>query len=125
MQSPRSLSGGLSPEMRQAKLQAEVRPGMLYTVTDQETADALEKIPGAIGPVTLAQILSDQRQIKALKYNGAEANAAALAKGTYPLYFTMYLVTRKSDTPETHRFAEFVRSPAGRGILRQNGHYVP
>lgn len=49
----------ISPAMRDAKDLAEQRKGMVFAVTDQETASALEKIPGALGPSTLALLLSE------------------------------------------------------------------
>lgn len=114
----------ISPEMREAKIQAEQRKGMLFAVTDQETADNIEKIPGALGPSTLAQILSEKRGLKALKLNGVEPSAKSIADGSYPLHKRLFIVTSSKTPPSAQQFAAFVRSPPSREILRQTGHWI-
>jgi phosphate transport system substrate-binding protein len=114
----------ISPEMRAAKSQAEQRQGMLFAVTDQETADSIEKIPGALGPSTLVQILSEKRALKALKLNGVTPSAKAIADGSYPLYKQLFFVTNPKGPPSVQQFVAFVRSASGREILRQTGHLV-
>lgn len=115
----------LSPAMREAASAAEQRKGMVVTVTDQDTANALEKVPGTVGPTTLALLLSEKRPLKALALNGVPATAQNLANGSYPLGRPMWAVTGPKTTPEAQAFAAFVRSKAGREILRQTGHWVP
>lgn len=114
----------MSSDMRAAKDAAEKRPGMLFTVTDQETADGIEKVPGSLGPSTLALMLSEKRAMRALSLDGVVPDVKALADGRYPLSKTMYLVTPAAPSPEVQGFLEFVRSPAGRALLAQNGHWV-
>ena len=113
----------ISDEMRAAKSQAEQRQGMLFAVTDQETADNLERIPGALGPSTLGQILSEKRALKSLRLNGVEPSAKTIADGSYPLYKSLYLVTGPQSPPAAQLFVSFVRSAPGREILRQNGNW--
>ena len=43
------LVRGLSPEMDQAVQKAQSREGMIVAVNDQDNAEALERISGAIG----------------------------------------------------------------------------
>lgn len=114
----------ISPAMREAKTAAEQRVGMIFTITDQETASAIEKIPGAVGPATLALLLSEKRALKALAWNGVVPSASSIADGSYPLYKQMLIVTGPKATPEAHNFVAFVRSAAGREILQQTGHWV-
>ena len=115
----------LSPEMRVAKGLSEQRPGMAFEVTDQDAADALERVPGALGPSTLGQIIAEGRALKALRFNGIEPTAAALANGSYPLYKRLLLVTGPRPSAHAREFIAFVRSAQGRQILQQNGHWVP
>lgn len=114
----------LSPEMRDAKLAAEQRKGMPFAVTDQDAADSLEKIPGALGPSTLAQILTEKRRLKALKVDGIEPSAKNVESGRYPWYKTMYLITAPKATPVAQEFVQFVQSEAGRRILSRHGYAI-
>ncbi len=114
----------LSPEMRAAKEQSEQRAGMAFAVTDQDAVDALERVPGALGPSTLAQIIAEGRELKSLRFNGVEPTAAALANGSYPLYKSLLLVTGPHPSEQVRQFVAFVRSAQGRQILQQNGHWV-
>lgn len=114
----------LSAEMREALGNAEKRPGMHIAVNDQDNADSLERIAGAIGVTTLVQIISEQRQLKALSLNGVEPSPATLASGSYPMYRTLFLVTGPRTSPAAKKFVAFVQSPAGREILSRTGHWL-
>lgn len=114
----------ISPAMRDAKTAAEQRKGMLFAVTDQETADNLEKIPGSLGPTTLALVLSEQRSLKVLALDGVAPSAKSIADGSYALSKQMFIVTGATPSPAVRSFVAFVRSPAGRDILVQTGHAV-
>jgi len=118
------LIKSMSPAMREAKSAAEQRQGMLFAVTDQETASNIEKIPGALGSSTLALILSEKRALKALALNGIVPDAKSIASGSYPLQKQLLIITGPKTTPEAHAFVAFVRSAAGREILIQTGHWV-
>ena len=76
----------ISPAMREAKLLAEKRKGLAFAVTDQDAADNLAKISGALGPSTLAQILSERRALKALRLDGVEPSAQSIADVRYAYY---------------------------------------
>lgn len=112
----------MSPAMRAATGIAEQRKGMSFSITDQDAATSIEKIPGALGPSTLAQIVSEKRQMIALKLNGVAPDAKAIASGSYPLYKQLLLVTGPKSPPAAQEFVAFVRSAAGREILLQTGH---
>lgn len=114
----------ISPAMRDAKTAAEQRKGMVFTVTDQDTASSLETTAGALGPSTLALILSEKRALKALAIDGVVPSGPALANGSYPLYKQMLLVTGPKSGADALAFVAFVRSPAGKDILQQTGYWV-
>jgi phosphate transport system substrate-binding protein len=114
----------MSPAMRDAKSAAEQRRGMLFTVTDQETASAIEKVPGALGPSTLALLKSEKRALKALALDGVAPTTQNIANGRYPLSKQLLMVTGPRTLPAAHAFVSFIRSAAGREILEQNGHWV-
>jgi phosphate transport system substrate-binding protein len=115
---------GISPEMNDAVKAALVREGMLIAMTDQDNADHLEKIPGAVGTTTLAQILAERRGLKPLTLEGAAPSPRALANKTYPYYKVLYIVTSPKSGPLARKFSEFVRSPAGQAMLARNGYWV-
>jgi phosphate transport system substrate-binding protein len=114
----------ISPAMRQAKLQAEARPGILLAISDQENAKALESLPGSFGACTVSQIVTEKRALKVLKLDGVEPNAATIAAGRYPHYKPLYLVTGSKSPPAAHQFVAFARSSQGRQILARSGHWV-
>ena len=114
----------MSPAMRDAKTAAELRKGMVFTVTDQETATALEKLSGALGPSTLALLLSEKRALKALALNGVEPSAQAIASGRYPLSKQLLIITGPKSPAEAQTFVAFVLSAAAQQILQQTGHWV-
>ena len=113
-----------SPEIQRALSMAHARPGVHTAITDQDSADAIERIPGAIGTSTLALILSEQRPIKALPLQGVTPSVAALARGKYPYYKPLYLVTLPSPSETARAFIAFTRSKQGAKILLDNG-YLP
>ncbi|HET6720671.1 MAG TPA: substrate-binding domain-containing protein [Rhodocyclaceae bacterium] len=111
----------ISPELSGALDSALARPGMRYAATDQEAADAFEKVPGAIGTSTLALALSEKRQIGVLALDGVAPSVDALQKGSYPYYKSLFLVSRRNASPAVQALIAFIRSPAGRSLLLANG----
>jgi len=116
---------GLSPGVAQGLAAAEKRPGVQYSVTDQDAAGDLERIPGAIGPSSLALILSERRALRALRLDGVEPTPSNAASNIYPLYKQLFFVTGAKRSPAVERFIAFVQSAAGRKILAENGHWIP
>lgn len=114
----------ISPEVRRAKLAAEGRPGMLFAVNDQEAAESIEKTQGAFGTSTLAQIFTEQRALKVLRFNGVPPSAKAVADGSYPYYKPLLIVTGPEAPASAREFIAFVRSAAGREILVRAGYSV-
>jgi len=115
---------GISPEMEKAVKSAMSREGMIVAVTDQDSADAVEKTPGALGGGTLTQVLSEGRRVKVLSFNGIKPSVSALEDGSYPLFKAFSMVTAPKTSPPARQFAEFVRSKAGGKILTENGNLV-
>jgi phosphate transport system substrate-binding protein len=114
----------ISPELRQAAESAEQRKGMVFAVTDQDAADALEKISGSFGPSTLALILTERRALTALALDGVQPDARALADGRYPLGKCLLMIAGPKSPPAALDFMRFVQSPAGREVLETTGHWV-
>jgi len=115
----------ISLELRRALAAAAARPGVQFAVNDQDAANDLEKIPGAIGPSSLALIVSEKRALRALKLDGREPTPKNGASGAYPYYKRLFLVTGPKRAAAVARFIAFVQSPAGRKILEANGQWIP
>jgi phosphate transport system substrate-binding protein len=111
----------MSQEMAAAVDMALRREGMIVAMTDQDAIDAIEITPGGFGATTLALILSEGRQIRALALNGAVPSTRAILDGSYPYVKTFCMVTREHPPVAVQRFIEFVRSPAGAAILAKYG----
>lgn len=115
----------ISPAIRQGLVAAEARPGVQFSVNDQDAAADLERIPGAIGPSSLALIVSEKRALRALKLDGKEPTPMNAASGAYPYYKQLFVVTGAKRAAAVERFVAFVQSPAGRKILANNGQWIP
>jgi len=115
----------MSPALAAAMPAAEARPGLPFATTDQEAADKMERIPGAIGVTTLGQISSESRALRPLTLDGIAPTAANGESGKYAHAKRLYLVTRTEPSASTKRFIAFVRSPPGKAILVRTGHWVP
>jgi len=118
------LVRSLSPGMEQAVRSALVRPGMTMAITDQESADAVTRTPGALGAATLSLIISENRSVNVLSYNGVKPSVKSISDKSYPLAKSFYLVTTPKSTKETRLFSEFVRSPAAARLLVKTGNLV-
>jgi phosphate transport system substrate-binding protein len=114
----------ISQSMHAALAEARKRPGVTVSITDQDAADDLEKIPGALGTSSLAVILSEGRALRALKLDGIEPTVRNLAAGVYPHYKRLYFVTGARPPAAAQRFIAFVQSTAGREILARTGHWI-
>lgn len=118
------LLGRVFPDVAEAIRQAiSSRKDVTIAFTAQETADLIEKIPGAIGFTTLNLMRSEKRQMKVLPFDGVAPSAAAIANGSYPLLMDFYLVTKRNPPKRVREFIEFVRSEPGKRLLEQSGNF--
>ncbi len=114
----------LSPAMAAAVKVAENRQGMAIALTDQEAANALEKVPGSLGSSTLALMLSEKRALKPLTIDGIAPDIENIANGRYPLIKTFSVVLGPTPREATQAFVNFLRTPEARQILASTGHWV-
>jgi phosphate transport system substrate-binding protein len=115
---------GLSPEMDKAVNKAQSREGMVVAVNDQDNGDILERIRGAIGWMSLGQLMSEGRQVTPLPLDNIMPSQANFASGTYPLFKSFFAVIGAQPTPLAKSFLEFLTSAEGREILLKNGHFI-
>lgn len=99
------------------------RHGIPIARSDQESADMIARIPGAIGTSTLSLILSENRPLKALRLDGVEPSAENIINQTYPMYKDLYLAfMQDSASDHIFKFVEFIYSDEGKAILKKTGH---
>ena len=113
-----------SPAMKQAVQTALSRPGILVRSSDEDAADTIESVTGALGTNTLALISSEKRKLHMLPVNGVVPSAKTIADGTYPYFKSMALVRKAGAKGIVNSFFAFVASPRGRQILVDSGHWV-
>lgn len=118
------LLSSISPTMEQAVKAALSRPGMIMAITDQESSEAIARIPGALGGATLTEIISEKLPLNVLSFNGVQPSTKTISDGTYPLVKSLYLVTSPNSSAEAWKFIAFVRSLTGRKILTKTGNLV-
>jgi phosphate transport system substrate-binding protein len=111
-----------SAEMSSAITAALARKGLRMADTDQDNADALEKLPGSLGTTTLTQIVTEDRALRPLALDGVAPTLQSLAAGRYHHFKTLYLVTGRNPPPLAKDFVAFVRSPAGQAVLAGSGN---
>jgi phosphate transport system substrate-binding protein len=75
----------------------------------------------AIGYLSLGSLNSS---VKALKIDGAEANAANIRSGAYTIARPFYIAVRNDVSEAAKRFIAFMTSPEGQAIVSANG-YLP
>lgn len=113
----------ISPAVSQAVTSAMSREGVIKAITDQESADIVEKTPGALAAATLTQVYAEGRKVKVLAFNGVNPSVKGVGNGSYPLATPLYLITTARATTAAREFAGFVLSSEGRSILKRCGNY--
>lgn len=117
-----TLLSNFSPEMKQAVAAAHTREGMVIGVTDQDSANEAERLPGSIGTSSLALLLSENRKLQPIAINGVKPTIQTLAQGSYPYVKSMYIVTKGKPAAPVQRFVDFTLSAEGRELLARLGH---
>lgn len=114
----------VSPAMAEAVKAALSRPGMKIALTDDDAANDIETIPGALGTSLLSLIIGERRSLKPLLLDGIEPSVKNIAEGSYPYLKSLYFLTRPKPTELAQQFISFVLSARGHEILAPLGHWV-
>lgn len=112
----------ISPEISKAMDIAMSRPWRVVALTDQEAADLVEKTPGAFSFCTLTQIVSENRHMTILSYNGIPPIVNNLVNKDYPVSKNHTMVIKAKPSPLVKQFIDFVKSPEGKKILGKTGN---
>jgi phosphate transport system substrate-binding protein len=107
--------------MERAVAEAQARRGLRVAVTDQDSASALEEVPGSIGTSSLALVASERRNVRVLEIDGVAPSVHALETGAYRYVRPLYLVISGSAPAAARSFVEFATSPGAREVLMRNG----
>ena len=110
------------PVLGQALDAAYQRRGVVVAVTDQDSADKIAAVPGALGTSTLSLLLAERRPLKVLAFDGVVPDANSITQGSYRLVKELYFVVENDPSPVAREFLKFVSSPAGVAILQRTGH---
>ncbi len=113
----------LSPVMEKAVHHALRQEGMLTASTDQDNADLLGSIRGAFGACTIAQIESENRQLRPVMLDGVAPTLTNLASGAYPYSKTFFAIVWHAS-PASRHFLQYLQSAEGSAILKRTGHLV-
>jgi phosphate transport system substrate-binding protein len=114
----------ISPAMDRAVDDGFKLSGVKIAATDQDAADAIGSIPGAVGVTTLLQVRAEARPLTPLPVSGVAPGLAAIANGSYPYAKTLYFVMRAPVAGVVQEYLTFLASPAGRELLAGFGLQV-
>jgi phosphate transport system substrate-binding protein len=114
------LLGSLFPGMASALDAARKRHDVPVAATDQDNAEAAERLPGSLAGASLTQIKTEQRRLRLIAVNGVTPSLTALETGAYPFGKLIHLVLPAKNNAMADRFVAFLRSPAGVAVLREN-----
>ena len=116
------LVSTLTPGMKAALEAAAARDGLLTALTDQESADALEKLPGSLGLASLSLVVSEKRKLEVLALNGIAPLERGKVNLEYPLMKPLYVAAHQDAKPIVRKFIAYLQSPAGIAVLEKNGY---
>ena len=116
------LPSRLSPALAEAMKKAASRMGMILAPTDQDAADAIERLPGAFGVSSLCLVRTENRKIDFIATNGVAPSIESMESGAYPLTKPLALVLRR-DAADGHLspLLRFLQTPAALKTLRDGG----
>ena len=111
----------MSPALRVAVKAAHQLPGKNIAVTDTDTADEIERVPGALGTSTLILVKSEKRALKALDVEGVAATVPNMRSGRYPYQKSIYIVVAGNSGAAAKAFTAYAASPAVAPLIASLG----
>jgi len=111
-----------SPDYIEVFEKAYQRKVKLVAFTDQESADMVENVEGAIGTSALSLILSENRTLQPIVLDGVKPSVENLKNGQYTLKKSLYFAYSANPSHQLQRFLDFVQSAEGQQILLDTGH---
>jgi phosphate transport system substrate-binding protein len=118
------ILGGMFPAMVAAIEAARGRHDIPIAATDQDNADAAERMEGSLAGATLTQIKTEKRNLRLISIDGVAPSVEGLESGAYPFGKTIYFVLPAKSNPAAERFVAFIQSPTGQALLRETGNIL-
>ncbi len=109
------------PGMAAAMESLRKRPDVPVAATDQDNIETAEQIAGSFAGTTLLQVTTERPRVNIIALDGVVPSVESMEAGAYPLAQDLYLVTAAEPSAVTRRFLAWVRSSAGRAIIRAGG----
>lgn len=100
---------------------AKLTDAALMMASNLEIVRTVSQTPGAIGYIGLGYVSED---IKSLKVEGITASEKTVRAGEYPYARPLYMYTDGTPSGLAKRFIEFLLSPAGQKIVKEEG-FIP
>ena len=113
--------GELFPGMAEALQHLRKRRDLSIAATDQDNADMGEKVKGSLISATLAQIVSEKRNLRFVSIDRVAPSLENYLNGSYPYGKSLLVVVPSTISPEAEAFIAFLAKPAGATLLRRAG----
>ena len=107
--------------MQSAMDKLRQRPDVPVAATDQDNAEAAEKIANSFTAMTLLQFLTERRRLNVIAMDGIEPSVEHMQNGTYSLKTTLHLVTGAQPPAIAQRFMAFIRTQVAEKLVRESG----
>lgn len=120
-ESDNRVLGELFPGMAEALQHLRRRRDLSIAATDQDNADMGEKVKGSLIGATLAQIVSERRNLRFVSIDGVAPSLETYLNGSYPYGKSLLVVVPAKIGPEAEAFIAFLARPAGATLLRRAG----
>lgn len=93
---------------------------------DPQLIELLDRFPTSLGFLTRSGLAACRTRIVRLALDGVEPTPENVENGRYPLWQEFGLIYKAEGlTPAGRAFLQFIKSPAGRRILREHGVLPP
>lgn len=112
-----SLFPGMAAALNQARLRAELP----VAATDQDNANAAERLTGSLIGTTYTQLVMEGRNLRMIPIGGVVPSIEAFENGAYRHTKVFHLVHLQQPGAAAARFVQFLRSEDGVRALREAG----
>jgi phosphate transport system substrate-binding protein len=114
----------LVPGMDVATILARKRPNVPVAASPQDGADLAERLPGSLVQAGFGEIIAGRRALQFVPLDGVMPGLDAAEEGRYPHMKMLYFVYPSAQAARPERLLSYLRSTAGRTLLRNSG-YLP
>jgi phosphate transport system substrate-binding protein len=113
------VMAGLFPGLGDALTNLRKRRDLSLAATDQDNADAGEKLTGSLISATLTQVRTEKRSLRFVSIDGVAVSLENYRTGAYPYGKSMYLIVPATVSPQAAAFIAFLAKPASESLLRE------